>query len=121
MRGEDHLLPKISSLVHHLGHHEQVSFLHSMLRILAKQPQFLAADNINHSEKQDKNEAVSAGAAMLLGLTEGSSTLAQGLMEWVIGTSGDGFAHNIFMHRAAIAAFSRDNGGNYDYNKEDLC
>lgn len=110
MQGQDHLLAKLSSLIQCLGHHEQIQFLHSFLRILSRQTLFLAAGNRNHSEKQDQSRAVSAGAAVISGILEDSVTLTNGMMDWVTGATGDGFAHNTLMHRAGIAALSSDNG-----------
>lgn len=121
MHGKDSLIAKISSLIQCLSHHEQLSFFHSMLRVLSKQPQFLALDNANHPELQEKNKAVSAGAAIIFGLIEDSVALRDGLMNWIIGVSGDGFAHNIRMHRVGIAALSGDNGMSDDLEREILC
>lgn len=121
MHGQDHLIAKISSLVQHLNHHDQISFFHSMLRVLSKQPQFLAWDKGNHSESQEQNKAVSAGAAIICGIIEDSVVLRDGLMNWIIGVSGDGFAHNIRMHRSGIAALSRDNGMSDDFERCIIC
>jgi hypothetical protein len=110
MQGQDHLVAKISSLTQCLGDHEQIIFLHSFLRILSKQTLFLAAENGNRSEKQEQSRAVSAGAAVISGIIKDSVTLTDGVMDWVIGATGDGFAHNTLMHRAGIAALSSDHG-----------
>lgn len=121
MHGQDHLIAKISSLIQHLSKHDQLSFFHSMLRVLSKQPQFLAMDKGNNAELQEQKRAVSAGAAIISGLLQDSVVLRDGLMNWIIGVSGDGFAHNIRMHRSAIAALSRDHGTSDGFKREVLC
>lgn len=118
MHGQDYLVAKISSLIQSLGHHDQISFFHSMLRVLSKQPQFLVLDNGNHSESHEQNKAVSAGAAIIFGIIQDSVTLRDGLMNWIIGVSGDGFAHNIRMHRSGIAALSEDGGMSDRFGQE---
>lgn len=121
MHGQDHLITKITSLIQHLSHHDQISFFQSMLRVLSKQPQFLALDKGNRSESQEQNKAVSAGAAIIYRIIQDSVTLKDGLMNWIIGVSGDGFAHNILMHRSGIAALSRDHGMSDEFGSEILC
>lgn len=121
MHGQDHLLVKISSLIQYLGHHEQISFLYSVLRVLSKQPQFITADSVHRSEKHEESKIVNSGAAIIFGIIRDSVALTNGLMEWVIGASGDGFAHNVLMHRAGIAALSRDNGVSDDFRREEVC
>ena len=64
---------------------------------------------------------MSAGAAIIFGVIEDSVILKDGLMSWIIGVSGDGFAHNVLVHRVAIAALSRDNGMSDGVCEEDHC
>lgn len=121
MHGQDHLIAKISSLIQLLSQLDQMSFFHSMLRVLSKQPRFLAMDESDYSESQEQTKAVSAGAAVISGFIQDSTVLRDGLMNWIIGVSGDGFAHNIRMHRSGIAALSRDHGMSDDSQREILC
>lgn len=121
VQGQDHLTTKISSLIQCLSHHDQIKFFYSMLRVLSKQPQFLELNNGTHPESQEQKKVVSAGAAIIFGIIQDSVALRDCLMNWIIGVSGDGFAHNIRMHRSGIAALSRDKGMSDDFEREILC
>ena len=121
MHGQDYLIAKISSLIQYLSHHDQISFFHSMLRVISKQPQFVALNDQDHPESQEQNDAISAGAAVIFGIVQDSAGLRDGLMNWIIGVSGDGFAHNLRMHRSGIAALSRDNGMSDNVKREIIC
>lgn len=120
MQGQDHLRANISSITTCLGRYEQTSFLHSMLRNLSKVPQFLNLDHINHSETQEQTRTVGAGAAIISGIIGDSVTLKDELTNWIVGVSGDGFSHKILLHRAGIAALSKDKGVS-ECSREDLC
>lgn len=118
MHGQDYLITKISSLIQLLGQLDQINFLQSILRVLSKRPQFLAMEKDDYSESQEQTKAVSAGAAIISGIIQDSTVLRDGLMNWIIGVSGDGFAHNVRMHRSGIAALSRDHGMSDDFEKK---
>lgn len=65
---------------------------------------------MNRAEEDTSGRAISGGAALISSIVKGSSTMGDGLTEWLTGISGDGAGHDITLHRTVIAAISNDNG-----------
>lgn len=107
---EDILVPRVTFLIQNLKQNEQKTVLYSVLRNFSNQGVFSSMKLVNGLKDEDERKLLGGHAALLLDMISASKNLCDALMDWLTSVSGDGASQSTFVHRAAIAAISKDTG-----------
>ena len=106
--GDDRSLDKYRYVLAGLSVHEQKIVFYSIIRALSKRQLFVSDPSRNNGNLEAK--ARGGVAALLVAFTQGTPSVQDLLVDWLIGTSAEAVNYNHNTHRAVIAALSRDNG-----------
>ena len=95
------------------SNHEQRSIIYSLLRIISKYHKL--NDGFPNSDKQlhERDRIVCGAAALVARLARDSSNIGDALVDWVVGTFGDGASFGVGIRRAVVAALSSNQGKYY--------
>lgn len=107
---DDILVPRVTFLIQNLKQNEQKTVLYSVLRNFSNQGVFSSMKLVNDLKDEEERKLLGGHAALILNMISDSKILCDALMDWLTSVSGDGASQSIFIHRAAIAAISKDTG-----------
>lgn len=106
--GDDRPLDKYRYILAGLSAHEQKTYFYSVIRALSKRHLSVSDSSQNNGDLEAK--ARGGVAALLVALTQSTTSVQDLLVDWLVGTSAEAVKYNHNTHRAVVAALSREKG-----------